>query len=67
MRGTVVYWIPSKSYGFVKPDGEAHDVYVQLSEVTEGKIFQGARVEFSRTKSKITRGRHHAADVRVIQ
>ena len=66
-KGTVVKWIPSVAdgYGFIKPDGEAHDIYLQAYDVKSGKIVEGARVEFWRTPSKI-RGRYHAANVRVL-
>lgn len=67
-KGTVVKWMPdvADGYGFIKPDGEACDIYVQAYDVTVGKIFEGARVEFWRTPSKIMQGRYHAANVRVL-
>jgi cold shock CspA family protein len=72
-KGTVVKWIPSQAwarkpdgYGFIKPDAEAHDVYLSSGDVVEGKIFEGARVEFARRRSKIVAGRGHAAAVKVV-
>jgi cold shock CspA family protein len=67
-RGTVIRWLPNVAagYGFIKPDGESHDVYLQSYDVTSGKIFEGARVEFWRIPSKIMPGRYHANNVRVI-
>jgi cold shock CspA family protein len=66
MRGTVVTWIPTKGFGFIKPDLGRQDVIVHASDVAAGPIFQGARVEFTKKANPAPRGLAKANGVRVM-
>jgi cold shock protein len=67
MRGTVVTWIPTKGFGFVKPDLGRQDVFVHASSIAAGHaIYQGARVEFVQKPNKAPRGLALAHDVKVL-
>jgi CspA family cold shock protein len=46
--GTVVYFSEGRGFGFVRPDGANHDVFVHLSQFpkSEGKLRVGDRLQF---------------------
>jgi cold shock CspA family protein len=67
VRGVVVTWIPTKGFGFIKPDLCRQDVYVHASEIAAGPIFEGARVEFTKKANPAPRGLAKANDVRVLR
>jgi len=67
MRGTVVTWISTKGFGFIKPDLARQDVIVHSSDVAAGPIFQSARVEFASRPNTMPRGLAHAVDVKVMR
>jgi CspA family cold shock protein len=47
LLGTVVWYEPSKGYGFVEPDGGGSQIFVHSSAiVTRGVVCQGQRVAF---------------------
>ena len=51
MKGTVVAWIDSKGFGFVKPDSGGRDVFVHVSAFGKDRnarphVESGMRVEF---------------------
>jgi cold shock CspA family protein len=66
VRGTVVTWLPTKGFGFVKPDLARQDVILHASEVKQGPIYQGARVEFTTKANTTPRGLAHAVGVKVM-
>jgi cold shock CspA family protein len=66
VRGTVVTWLPTKGFGFVKPDLARQDVILHASDVVAGPIFEGARVEFTTKPNTTPRGLPKAIDVKVM-
>ena len=45
-QGNVKWFDCKKGYGFITPDGEVKDVFVQLEKIGIRKLFDGQRVSF---------------------
>ena len=46
MEGTVKWFNQTKKFGFITPSDGTKDVFVHASDIQEGHLTEGARVEF---------------------
>jgi CspA family cold shock protein len=64
--GTVKLWNEDRGFGFIRPDGDGPDVFVHAKNLDgASELVPSQRVEYE-TEFDRTRGKYHAADVRVI-
>ena len=69
MTGNVKWFDSAKGYGFVTPDAGGVDIFLHVSQLTEGienLLRPGTRVEFEEVPSRRKGGTFEAARVRVI-
>ena len=69
MRGRIKFWLTSRGFGFLTPDGGGADVFVHISALTDRALINGppqdAVVEYE-VSADPRSGRPCAASVRVI-
>jgi cold shock CspA family protein len=74
-KGRLRAWHPERGFGFIKADSpprhdpnlrrpDAPDVFVHVSQITQGAPYHRARVEFEVASDR--NQRPHAIDVRVL-
>jgi CspA family cold shock protein len=69
LRGTVKHVNP-RGFGFIIPDGGAHDFFFHMSTlvaITFDQLREGQRVEFEEATDPEARNRRRAAHVRPIE
>jgi cold shock CspA family protein len=65
IQGTVTRFSNKKGFGFIRPDGWDHDIFIYYMNVNEDtrKLYAGDLVEFN---IETNNGRDHAVDVEIL-
>jgi CspA family cold shock protein len=64
--GRTVFFNQSKAFGFITPDDGGDDIFVHISDVAGGQLFERDRVEFEDGVDQKS-SRRRACNVRVIE